>query len=273
MKDARPRVVLITGASSGIGQACARRLAQREYRVFGTSRRPQSGAEEPFDMIRMDVTDDASVRQAVATVLERCGRLDVVVNNAGYGLAGSVEDTSIEEAQALFETNFFGLLRVCRAVLPHMREQRAGTIVNVGSLGGLIAQPYSGMYSATKFAVEGLTEALRMEVRPFGIHVVLIEPGDARTAFTANRRPAQASREGSAYAERMRRALTIVEHDEQTGIPAEDVARLLERILRARSPRLRYPVASASQRFAAAAKKVMPGGLFERLLMRYYRVR
>ena len=141
MGDVKPKVVLITGASSGIGQACARHLAERGYRVFGTSRRPQPGTEDPFEMIAMDVTDEDSVRQGLATVLARAGRLDVVVNNAGFGFGGAVEDTSIGEAQELFETNFFGTLRVCRAVLPHLRERRRGTIVNISSLAGLIASP------------------------------------------------------------------------------------------------------------------------------------
>jgi NAD(P)-dependent dehydrogenase (short-subunit alcohol dehydrogenase family) len=273
MGDAKPKVVLITGASSGIGQACARHLARRGYQVFGTSRRPRPGAEEPFEMIPMDVTNDDSVRQGVAAVLAKAGRLDAVVNNAGFGFGGAVEDTSIDEAREIFETNFFGMLRVCLAVLPHFREQRAGTIVNVSSLNGLIAMPFVGMYCATKFAMEGATEALRMEVRPFGIRVAMIEPGDTRTGFTASRRPTQASQAASPYADNMQRVLAVIEHDENTGSSPEAAARLLERILRSRSPRLRYPVASAFQRFAASAKKLMPAGLFERLLTRYYRVR
>ena len=273
MGDTKPKVVLITGASSGIGQACARHLARRGYQVFGTSRRPQPGAEEPFEMIPMDVTDENSVRQGVATVLARADRLDAVVNNAGFGFGGAVEDTSIDEAREMFETNFFGMLRVCRAVLPHLRERRAGTIVNVSSLAGLVSQPFVGLYCATKFAVEGMTEALRMEVRPFGIHVVMIEPGDTRTGFTANRRPTQASQAASPYADNMQRTLAVIEHDENTGASSEAVARLLERILRSRSPRLRYPVGSAFQRFATAARKIMPAGLFERLLTQYYKVR
>jgi NAD(P)-dependent dehydrogenase (short-subunit alcohol dehydrogenase family) len=273
MGDVKAKVVLITGASSGIGQACARYLARRRCQVFGTSRRPQPGGEEPFEMIPMDVTDEDSVRQGVATVLARAGRLDAVVNNAGFGFGGSVEDTSIDEAQEMFDTNFFGMVRVCRAVLPHLRERRAGTIVNISSLAGLIAQPFVGMYCATKFAMEAASEALRMEVRPFGIHVVLIEPGDTRTGFTANRRRTQASQAASPYTDNMQRALAVIEHDEDTGGSPEAVARLLERILRSRSPRLRYPVASTFQRFAAVARKLMPGGLFERMLTRYYRVR
>jgi NAD(P)-dependent dehydrogenase (short-subunit alcohol dehydrogenase family) len=273
MADIKRKTVLITGASSGIGQACARRLAQRGYEVFGTSRRPQAEADVPFEMIPMDVTDDDSVREGVATVVARSGRLGVVVNNAGFGFAGAVEDTSIDEARRIFETNFFGVLRVCRTVLPYLREQRAGTIVNISSLSGLIAQPFMGMYSATKFALEGMSEALRMEVRRFGIHVVLIEPGDTRTAFTANRKRTAGSQTASAYVDNTLRALAVVERDEKAGISPEAVARLLEHILRLRSPRLRYPVASASQRFAAVSKKLLPGGLFERALVLYYRVR
>lgn len=273
MEGATPKVVLITGASSGIGQACARRLAQRGYRVFGTSRRPRVEADAPFQMIPMDVTDEDSVRQGVATVLASAGRLDVVVNNAGFGFVGAVEDTSVDEAKELFDANFFGMLRVCHAVLPHFRQQRAGTIINISSLAGLIAQPFVAMYCATKFATEAVTEALRIEVRPFGIHVVMIEPGDTHTAFTANRRRTQASQAASPYTDNMERTLSVIEHDEQTGSSPEAVARLLERVLRSRSPRLRYPVASAPQRFAALARKVMPGGLFEGALARYYRVR
>jgi short-subunit dehydrogenase len=223
-------------------------------------------------MIPMDVTDEDSVGRGVATVLARSGRLDVLVNNAGFGLVGAVEDTSIDEAKEIFETNFFGVLRVCRAVLPHMRERRAGTIVNIGSLGGRVAQPFVGMYSATKFAIEGLSEALHMEVFPFGVHVVLIEPGDTRTTFTANRRRT-ARWAASSYLDKMQCALDVIERDERAGITPETVARHLEHVLRKKSPRLRHPVASAPQRFTAFAKRLVPGGPFERMLTRYYRVR
>jgi short-subunit dehydrogenase len=224
-------------------------------------------------MIPMDVTDEDSVRQGVAMVLDKAGQIDVLVNNAGFGFVGAVEETSIDEAEELFDTNFFGMLRVCHAVLPHFREQRAGTIVNISSLAGLIAQPFVAMYCATKFATEGVSEALRIEVRPFGVHVVLVEPGDTRTGFTANRLRTKASQAASPYADNMERTLSVIEHDEEAGSSPEAVARLLEHILRGRSPRLRYPVASAPQRFAALARKLMPGGLFERALARYYRVR
>lgn len=264
------QVVLITGASSGIGQACARHLARRGYRVFGTSRRPDASATG-FTMILMDVTDDASVHRGVEEVMRQAGRLDVLVNNAGFGIAGAVEDTSPEEAREQLETNFFGVLRLCRAVLPIMRAQGSGTIVNIGSLAGLIALPFQGLYSASKFALEGLSEALRMEVQPFGIRVVLIEPGDVRTNFTFSRRRTRASA-ASPYAERMERALTVAEHDEQHGVSPEAVARVLGRVPRLRHPRLRYRAGNFFQKFAASAKRFLPEILFEWAVKKYYRL-
>ncbi len=263
------KTVLITGASSGIGQACARYLAARGYHVLGTSRRPQVGSE-PFEMIQMDVTDDESVRRGVQQVLEKAGRIDAVVNNAGWGFGGSVEDTSLQEAHELFEANFFGALRVCHAVLPAMRARHSGCIVNISSIGGRIGLPYQPMYSATKFAVEGLSEALRIEVRQFGIHVALVEPGDTRTGFTDNRRRTLACA-GSAYAAKCDSALGVAEHDERAGPGPEGVARTVERILRSRSPRLRYRVASVLQQAAVVAKNVLPGGMFEWVMRMYYR--
>lgn len=276
MNDGNGKIILITGASSGIGKTCAEHLAQQGHRVFGTSRRapfpPQAAQPGSPEMIQMDVNQDASVRRGVDFILQEAGRLDVVVNNAGFGLAGPVEDTTIEEAQEQFETNFFGVLRVCRAVLPAMRERRSGYIVNISSLGGIIALPYQALYSATKFAVEGLTEALRMEMRPFGVHVVLIEPGDTSTQFTANRRVALAARENRAYAEWYERTIEIVEADELGGAAPGEVARLLERIINHPSPRPRYKVGPAVQKMAAALKGVLPGRLFEWLFMKYYKL-
>ena len=274
-EEAVERVVLITGASSGIGRACAQYLAERGYRVYGTSRKITS--DDPVEdgsvrMIRMDVNDDRSVASGIDQVLQDAGRLDVVVNNAGFGIAGAIEETSIEEARALFETNLFGLLRVCRAVLPKMRGQGSGTIINISSLAGRIGLPYQGLYSATKFAVEGLTEALRMEVKPFGIKVVLIEPGDFRTGFTANRVHTAASKEDSAYQERFQRTLKVAESDEEGGSSPERIARLLHRILQESSPKVRYSTGEASQRAAAILKGILPSKLFEWGLMKYYKI-
>jgi NAD(P)-dependent dehydrogenase (short-subunit alcohol dehydrogenase family) len=275
MKKENRRVVLVTGASSGIGLACASHLAGRGFRVYGTSRRAAAGAGAPGDvtMLAADVTDDRSVEQAVAKVLELEGRLDIVVNNAGMGIAGPVENTGIEQAKAQFEVNFFGVLRVCRAVLPAMRNQRSGYIVNIGSIGGILAIPYQSMYSASKFALEGLSEALRMEVRPFGIRVVVIEPGDHKTALTENRQFTETSGATAAYGPSFAAALAKTAHDEQSGPGPEQIARLLHRIVNQHRPRLRYTIGPAPQRAAVWLKRLMPYSLLEYSMSTYYGLR
>ena len=262
------RVALVTGASSGIGRSCAELLAARGLRVYGASRLPQPHAA--FESLRMDVRKDASVDGAVAEIINREGRLDVVVNNAGIAIAGAVEDTSVEEAKDQFEVNFFGVLRVCRSVLPILREQRSGCIVNIGSIGGLVAIPYQGLYSASKFALEGLSESLRMEVRRFGVHVVLIEPGDHRTSITQNRRSTAASRSSRVYQDRFDRAIARMAADEQGGTDPGATARLLFRIINRSRPRLRYTVGPAAERGAVWLKRLMPYAVVEKAMSLYY---
>ncbi len=261
-------VVLVTGASSGIGACCAAFLAKSGYRVYGGSRGAVTA--QGVEPLTLDVRDDGSVTRAVETILAREGRLDVLVNNAGFGIAGAVEDTSIDEARAQFDVNFFGVLRMCRAVLPGMRQRRSGYIVNIGSIGGLIAIPFQGFYSASKFALEGLSEALRLEVRPFGIHVVLIEPGDHRTSFTQNRRSTQSSGPGSAYQDRFERAIARMASDEQGGPSPEQIASLLHRAVNHPRPRLRYTVGPAAQRAAVWLKRSMPYAVMEKIMRDYY---
>lgn len=272
MIERKNKVVLITGASSGIGRACAVYLAQQGYCVYGTSRRPvQDGL--PFAMLQMDVTDDASVQRAVQTVLEQQGRIDVVVNNAGIGYGGAVEDTSIEEAQATFETNFFGALRVCHTVLPSMRAQKSGTIINVSSIGGLMGLPYQGLYSASKYAVEGLSDALRMEVKGFGVNVVLLEPGDISTKFTANRRSTRSADSNSVYSETYASVLAKIEADERGGAKPEIVARAVARIIASPKPGARYIVGPFYEKLAVLVKRLLPDWLFERMMMLNYGVK
>jgi NAD(P)-dependent dehydrogenase (short-subunit alcohol dehydrogenase family) len=180
-------VVLITGVSSGIGRAAAEKFAKRGCRVFGTVRSiaktaPLSGVE----LVEMDVRDDASVRRGIESIIDQTGRIDVLVNSAGMNMFGAVEETATSEAASVFDTNVFGILRTTQAVLPHMRAQRSGRIVNVSSVLGFLPAPYMGLYSASKHAVEGLSEALDHEVRQFGIRVALVEPAYTRTNLEAN---------------------------------------------------------------------------------------
>ncbi|KXF77497.1 short-chain dehydrogenase [Paramesorhizobium deserti] len=179
------RVAVVTGASSGIGLATAKALGRAGYRVFGTSRKAV-GEADGIEMLVCDVTDDASVEKMVDEVLRKAGRIDLLVNNAGIGLLGGGEESSAAQAQALFDVNVFGVLRVTNAVLPIMRRQRTGRIVNISSILGLIPSPYNALYASTKHAVEGYSESLDHELRTFGIRVVLVEPGLTRTSFEEN---------------------------------------------------------------------------------------
>jgi NAD(P)-dependent dehydrogenase (short-subunit alcohol dehydrogenase family) len=264
------QVILVTGASSGIGLAIARHLAGLGHRVFGGSRSEVHG--ERFEPVVLDVDVEESVRRAVEGIVAVTGRMDAVINSAGFGIVGAVEDTSVAEAKAQFETNFFGTLRVCQAVLPTMRAQRAGLIVNISSLAGLLAIPFHGMYSASKFALEGLTEALRMEVKPFGVRVVLIEPGDYRTGFTSSRRRTSASLGDTCYGYACAASLSRMEQEESAGRPPQEIAHLVARLLHRRRPKLRYRVGPLVQRLVPTVRSLIPYSLYERLLMGHYNV-
>ena len=263
------RVVLVTGASSGIGRACAEHLATRGWRVYGTSRRPRPDGATPagVTMVAMDVDDDRSVADGVRALHAEAGRLDAVVNNAGNAWMGAVEETTMTEARAQLETNFFGVLRVCHAVLPIMRAQGHGHIVNVSSLAGVLGLPFSGLYSASKFALEGLTESLRHEVRRFGVRVVLVEPGDFATGLPSARRMTAEAETSAVYRAAFSAFKAQQDKDEAGAATPEPVARLVARILDDASPRLRYTVGNLGQRIVVPLKRYLPQRLFERVLV------
>jgi NAD(P)-dependent dehydrogenase (short-subunit alcohol dehydrogenase family) len=180
-------VALVTGASSGIGQATAERLATAGYQVYGTSRRGAQAGQRSFEMLPLDVTSDDSVQAAVKEVIRSAGRIDLLVNNAGFSVApAGAEESSMEQARSIFETNFFGLVRMTRAVVPHMRHQGSGRIINIGSVLGFLPRPFDALYAATKHAIEGYSESLDHELRTRGIRVSVIEPGYTKTQFDAN---------------------------------------------------------------------------------------
>src|SRR5436853_1506920 len=194
------KVTLVTGASSGIGREIAQLLAQRGARVFGTARNPKSAKSVPgVEIIRMDVTDDASVNEAIQRIVQKAGAVEVLVNNAGYGLTGALEETTLQEARDQFETNFFGVLRVTNAVLAQMRQAGYGRVVNISSVVGFIPAPFMGMYTASKHAVEGYTETLDHEVRQFGVRAVLIEPSYTKSNINQNEKAAQTNLEAYAF--------------------------------------------------------------------------
>lgn len=258
-------VALVTGASSGIGLVTAQLLAKAGYRVFGTSRRETAHSEGVTTLI-CDVTDDASVRKMVDDVVQSTGRLDLVVNNAGIGLLGAAEDSSIAQVTRLFDVNVFGVARVVNAVLPIMRSQKRGRIINVSSAQGLIPAPFSAYYSATKHALEGYSESLDHEVRNFGIHVVLVEPGVTHTSFEENMtRPDQPlapyDRERSRMEQLMRTWIA-------TGDAPQLVAETIFKAATATKPKLRY--AAGRQSSQVPLLRFLPEALVDKFLRKFY---
>lgn len=255
------RVVVVTGASAGIGRATADRLAGAGWTVVGVSRRGTGG--EGWSGRVVDVDDDGSVADGIAAVLADHGRIDAVVQSAGWGVAGSVERTDLAAARAQVETNLWGSVRVVQAVLPVMRAQGGGRIVLLSSIGGVVSIPFQGFYSASKFALEGLGEALAHEVRPFGVEVTLVQPGNVRTDFTASRVLAQ--RPGpDPYGQALAHAVGVMERDEQAGIDPARVAEVVERVLGARRPPRRVSVGRLGERVGLPAKRLLPYRWFER---------
>jgi NAD(P)-dependent dehydrogenase (short-subunit alcohol dehydrogenase family) len=262
------RVVVITGASSGVGQSTARLLSQRGYTVFGTSRNPASADSIPgVEMLSLDVRADDSVQDCVETVSRRCGRLDVLINNAGYELAGALEELSPQEAGAQFETNFFGVVRMVNAVLPSMRQQRRGHIINVGSLSGLSAIPFLGIYSASKCALEGYSEALRHEVKPFNIHVSLTEAGFLKTPMMNHRQ--LAANRMTEYDPWRQRALVAIRAYEERGPRPEVVAETLLEIISSSNPRLRYLIGQQAKS-VARLRRFLPARMYEQGVRRTF---
>ncbi len=262
------QVVLITGASSGVGQSTARLLAKRDYKVFGTSRNPAVAETIPgVQMLPLDVRAEDSVHACVEAVSARSGRIDVLINNAGYELAGALEELTSEETRAQFDTNFFGVVRMVNAVLPGMRRQKNGHIINVGSLAGVSSIPFLGIYSASKFALEGYTEALRHEVKPFNIRVSLTEAGFLRTPMMKNRQIA--ANRIVEYEPWRQRALDATRAYEEKAPGPELVAERLLAIISSDAPRLRYPIGQQAKS-VARLRRFLPAGMFEQGVRRTF---
>ncbi len=263
------RVVLVTGASSGIGRAIAARLAGAGYRVFGTSRNPQAAAVLPgVTMLPLDVTDQASADACVAAVLAAAGRLDVLVNNAGIAVVGAVEEVTLADARRQFDTNFFGAFRMIQAALPTMRGQRSGAIINISSVAGLLAIPFGGLYSASKFALEGLSESLRAELAHLGIRVVLVEPGfyksDLVQEATLNQRRID---DYGAVESRVLQQLRAIE---AASPPPTAVAELVLTLIGQPAPALRHAI--GKEKIFVTLKRFLPAALFEPQEWKFWKV-
>jgi NAD(P)-dependent dehydrogenase (short-subunit alcohol dehydrogenase family) len=255
------KVVIITGASAGIGLSLAQRLDKGGWSVVGASRRDASSSG--WASVVMDVDSDQSVLAGVESVIATHGRIDAVVAGAGWGLSGAVEHTPIEEARAQLETNFWGAVRVVQAALPTMREQGSGRIVLVSSIGGVIGIPFQAFYSASKFALEGYGESLAYEVAPFGIRVSLVQPGNVSTDFTRSRRSVTPPAGVDPYVTAVSKAVGLMERDERNGVPADDAAKAIERLLNSTHPARRVSVGKMGERVGLMAKRLLPYRLFE----------
>lgn len=252
----------MTGASSGLGLCCADRLHRNGWTVVGASR--TATTTSGWQPTAIDVDDDDSVSGGVAAVIAEHGRLDAVLACAGWGLAGAAERTPIALAQAQLETNFWGAVRCVQAVLPVMRQQGGGRIVLMSSIGGVIGIPFQAFYSASKFAMEGYGEALSYEVEPFGIHVTLVQPGNFRTGFTANRRRIESIAGDDPYAVARAKAIGVMERDETNGAAPAMVAATVERVLNSARPPRRASVGKLDERVGLVGRRLLPYRLFER---------
>jgi NAD(P)-dependent dehydrogenase (short-subunit alcohol dehydrogenase family) len=267
MNKTNPGVALVTGASSGIGHATAKILQNAGFRVFGTSRRAAAERSDKVTMLSCDVTDDASVAKLVDEVLAKAGRIDLLVNNAGLGLLGGAEESSIAQAQALFDVNVFGVLRVTSVVLPTMRRQGKGRIVNLSSVQGLIPAPYFALYASTKHAIEGYSESLDHELRPFGIRVVLVEPAYTRTSFEDNL--AKPDRLLEIYDSARAGVNGVVRKAMETGDAPEVVARTVLKAATESVPRRRY-AAGKMARQVSFLRRFVPASAFDKSLRKQY---
>lgn len=266
------RVVLITGASSGIGRSIGTLLKSKGFKIYGTTRdKSKYPGFDEFDLLELDVRLPGSISLAIGEVIRREGKLDVLVNNAGIGITGPIEETPREEMIRAFETNWLGAVEMIRAVLPRMREQKSGLIINITSIAGYMGLPFRGVYSASKGALELVTEALRMETRSFGIYITNLAPGDFATNIAAGRYHAPVNR-NSAYGKAYQHTLQMMnEHVDRGGDPRM-VAEKVFRIINTKNPRIHYKVGSNLQKFSLVLKKILPDKVYEKLLLNHYKL-
>ena len=265
MNKTNQGIALVTGASSGIGLVTAQALAQAGYRVFGTSRKPVPSSSG-VTMLVGDVTDEASVKSLVQEIVKQVGRIDLVVNNAGIGLLGGAEESSIAQAQRLFDVNVFGVARVVNAVLPVMRTQKSGRIINMSSILGLIPSPYNAFYASTKHAIEGYSESLDHEVRQFGIRVVLVEPGVTRTAFEENL--TRADQPMPTYAQARARSEDLMRKWIEAGDAPQVVADAVVKAATAAKPKLRYSAGKQSSQ-VRSLRRYLPEFVVDKILRKF----
>jgi len=265
------KVVLITGGSTGIGKSVGQFLSHKGFIVYGTSRDPSNIDDHPFKLIALDVNNIESISQAINSIIANEGKLDVLINNAGMGIAGPIEDTPTEEMRNVFNTNFFGAIDVIKAVLPQMRKQKSGLIINVTSIAGYMGLPFRGIYSATKGALEITTEAIRMEVKSFGIEVCNVAPGDFATNIAAGRYHTPVF-DDSPYKEIYQANLDLMDSHVDSGGDPIQMAKAIHAIINNPKPKVHYKVGDFMQKFSIVLKRILPDKVYEKMLMNHFKM-
>ncbi|MEX0997826.1 MAG: SDR family oxidoreductase [Flavobacteriaceae bacterium] len=265
------KVVCITGASSGIGKSIGEFLVKKGYRVFGSSRNPEKYPKTNFPLFQLDVRDANSVVQFIEMVTHEAGQIDVLINNAGVGITGPIEETPEVEIKAAFETNFYGPIRLIKAVLPLMRKQKSGLIINITSIAAYMGLPYRGFYSASKSALEITTEALRMETKQFGIVFTNVAPGDFATNIASGRYHAPLI-DQSPYKKDYSNTLNLMNSHVDTGKDPLEMAKAVHKIIESKHPGVRYKVGDFMQKFSVFLKNILPGKTYEKMLMKHYKI-
>lgn len=264
-------VVLITGASSGIGKSIGEYLAKQNFKVYGTSRHPKHKELGGIHFLKLDVTDAESVKNAIESLIEKEHKIDFLINNAGVGITGPMEEIPEVEQKKIFETNYFGPLRVINSVLPHMRAQKSGYIINITSIAGHMGLPFRGFYSATKGALELSTEAYRMELKAFGIKMTNVAPGDFSTNIAAGRYHAPIQ-ENSPYKEVYEKSLKLMNQHVNHGKDPDIMAKSVFSIMQKSNPKIHYKVGDFTQKISVFLKHILPDKVFENLLLKHYKL-
>jgi NAD(P)-dependent dehydrogenase (short-subunit alcohol dehydrogenase family) len=271
LKSQMNKVVLITGGSSGIGKSIGEFLHHKGFVVYGTSRNPEKVLNSVFPLVALDVRNTESIHLAVAKIIAISGRLDIVINNAGVGITGPLEEIPIAEIKNNFETNFFGPIEVIKAVLPQMRSQKSGLIINITSIAGYMGLPYRSVYSASKGALELITEALRMEVKSFGIQITNVAPGDFATNIASGRFHAPLMKD-SAYEIPYGNTLKMMDEHVDGGSNPNEMAEAIHQIIQNPNPRIHYKVGAFMQIFSIVLKRILPDKVYEKMLMNHYKL-
>ncbi|WP_439153276.1 SDR family oxidoreductase [Winogradskyella sp.] len=265
------KVVLITGASSGIGKSVGEYLFTKGFKVYGTSRNPANYPNSKFPIVAVDVTKSETITTCIDEVLKRTSKIDVLINNAGVGITGPMEEIPESEIKRNFDTNFFGPINVIKAVLPHMRSNKSGLIINVTSIAGYMGLPFRGVYSASKGALELITESFRMELKTFNIHMSNVAPGDFATNIAAGRYHAPVLND-SPYHEKYNLSLKMMDEHVDSGNDPLQMAKAIHKIIETKNPKVHYKVGAFMQKFSIVLKRILPDKVYEKLLMNHYKL-